>query len=69
MCYGAGKLHRTRAQNRRKESRSMKITYRMVTVLLCLFLVFGGYLDITHHPKVVAVVQPLGYPPVFPDHR
>jgi hypothetical protein len=47
----------------------MKITYRMVTVLLCLFLVFGGYLDITHHPKVVAVVQSLGYPPVFPDHR
>jgi hypothetical protein len=43
----------------------MKIAYWIVTVPLCLFLVFGGFLDITHKPEMVAGIRSLGYPEYF----
>lgn len=35
------------------------------SVLLCMFLVLGGFLDISHRPQVVAGITSLGYPEYF----
>lgn len=43
----------------------MKIAYWIVTVLLCVFLLLGGYMDLSHKPQMVAAISSLGYPEYF----
>jgi uncharacterized membrane protein YphA (DoxX/SURF4 family) len=43
----------------------MKIAYWIITILLCLLLLFGGFMDITHNPQMVIGIHSLGYPEYF----
>jgi hypothetical protein len=50
---------------RRFEVENVKIGYWVLTGLLCLFLAFGAYMDLSHNPQVLAGVASLGYPVYF----
>jgi hypothetical protein len=43
----------------------VKIGYWILTVMLCLFLAFGAYMDLSHGPQMLAGVASLGYPEYF----
>jgi hypothetical protein len=43
----------------------VKIGYWVLTVMLCLFLAFGAYMDLSHGPQMLAGVASLGYPEYF----
>jgi uncharacterized protein (TIGR03382 family) len=43
----------------------MKAAYWITTGLLALLLVSTGFLDVSHHPMMVAGVTSLGYPEYF----
>ncbi|PYU68017.1 MAG: hypothetical protein DMG49_17150 [Acidobacteria bacterium] len=44
---------------------NMKAGYWIATVLLCLLLLFSGFLDITHKPQMVSGIATIGYPEYF----
>jgi hypothetical protein len=44
---------------------NVKIGYWVLTVMLCLFLAFGAYMDFSHGPQMLAGVASLGYPEYF----
>jgi|SRR5207253_249624 len=44
---------------------NMKAGYWIATVLLCLLLLFSGFLDITHKPQMVSGIATIGYAEYF----
>jgi hypothetical protein len=47
------------------EEDKVKIGYWVLTVMLCLFLAFGAYMDLSHGPQMLAGIASLGYPEYF----
>jgi hypothetical protein len=43
----------------------VKIGYWVLTVVLCLFLALGAYMDLSHGPQMLAGIASLGYPEYF----
>jgi hypothetical protein len=56
-------LGRVRRFDLREEN--VKIGYWVLTVMLCLLLAFGAYMDLSHGPQMLAGVASLGYPEYF----
>jgi hypothetical protein len=48
-----------------RQEENVKIGYWVLTVMLCLLLAFGAYMDFLHGPQVVAGTAALGYPEYF----
>lgn len=46
-------------------SKSWKITFYISTILLTLFMLWGGFLDASQNPLAVAGITSLGYPAYF----
>jgi hypothetical protein len=47
------------------EEDKVKIGYWVLTVMLCLFLALGAYMDLSHGPQMLAGIASLGYPEYF----